>query len=157
MNVRIPADIGFRRSTDYALVPVAFQCLPTDTVLARPVVARVAAFPVRVALAGERLGEPVVPTLVATERHFAVDMTRIAFNSSVTDGTVNLHFSAAPARVVAFVDYGWVSPIFGFNTRWTVQSLLFRRVIFEFLAAEFTQRQIFSAVVIRIFGASKRD
>ncbi|MFB6224589.1 MAG: hypothetical protein ABEH86_13075 [Haloarcula sp.] len=87
VDVRIPTEIGGVSPTQHARVAVPFKRLLAHRLPSRTVLPHATAAPVWVAIAGERVREPLGVTLAATEEYFALYLTRISLDASVTDIT----------------------------------------------------------------------
>jgi len=99
MDVRIPAQVVRIGPAQDAGVAVPFERALADRLPPRPVVADAATAPVRVAVAGERLGEPLCVTVAATEDGFAGHVTRGALDAGVADVTGERERSTLPVGV----------------------------------------------------------
>ena len=125
VDVRVPSDGLGRRTTDHALVVVAFECLPAHAVPPRPVVVGSSAKPIGVTLAGEFLRESLREAVPVAQGSLSSHVTRVAFDGITTGCAFEFDLPTSPPWVVGTPDVGVVTPGPRFDTLRTVQTLFF--------------------------------
>lgn len=96
MHVRIPSDLLLGLRTNNARVAVSLQCPLPNAIPTLPIRFVPPAFPVRMPVTSERLGEPGSSTFLTTDGNFSCDSARVSLDSFVAHRTRNLSLPAVP-------------------------------------------------------------